>query len=179
MRESESAAVKRACASALGQLHWSEAATELLGCLAEQHEPLARVELALAVARILDQERPFVRLWRRTRTGGTTPLAQELDGLVRRSHALTRAPRGEAALAEGTQQLAEGNLAQGAALLATATTVLIEDRVAALPLQVLRHCGQRLTGTPPAEILVLWLSAFRAAVQAVGADGAHRTPGTG
>jgi hypothetical protein len=179
VRKSGSTAVRRACASALGQLHCSEAAAELLECLTEQNESQARVELALAVARLLDQERPFVRLWRRTRTGGTTPLAQELDGLVRRSHALTRDSGGEVALADAMQQLAEGNLDQGAALLATATSALTEDRVQALPLQVLRHCGRRLTGTPPAEILVLWLTALRAAVQAVGSEGAHRTPGTG
>jgi len=73
-----------AYASALGNLRVSKAAFPLLPLLARSEDEEMRWEVALALARIVSDEKYFVQLWRNTRTMPGTPFAQALNKLKRR-----------------------------------------------------------------------------------------------
>jgi hypothetical protein len=67
-----------AYASALGQLRAEAALAPLLHLLDEEMDTAVRLELALALARLLGEEHHFVQLVRQTRSNAGTVLAQEL-----------------------------------------------------------------------------------------------------
>ena len=73
-----------AYASALGNLRVSKATFQLLPLLARCEDEDMRWEVALALARIVGDEKYFVQLWRSTRSAPGTPLAQALTKLKRR-----------------------------------------------------------------------------------------------
>lgn len=73
-----------AYASALGGLRVSKAAFRLLDLLYASADEEARLELALALARIVGDERFFIQLWRSTRSETGTALAQTVEALKKR-----------------------------------------------------------------------------------------------
>lgn len=73
-----------AYASALGGLRVSKAAFKLLDMLYASADEEARLELALALARIVGDERFFIQLWRSTHGETGTALAQTLEMLKKK-----------------------------------------------------------------------------------------------
>ncbi|MBX3011104.1 MAG: HEAT repeat domain-containing protein [Caldilineaceae bacterium] len=73
-----------AYASALGGLRVSKAAFKLLNLLYVTKDEEARLELALALARIVGDERFFIQLWRSTRSESGTALAQTVEMLKKK-----------------------------------------------------------------------------------------------
>lgn len=73
-----------AYASALGGLRVSKAAFKLLDLLYASQDEEARLELALALARIVGDERFFIQLWRSTRGEAGTALAQTVEALKKK-----------------------------------------------------------------------------------------------
>lgn len=177
---SPSAQVRRASAAALGQLGCVEALPELLACLGEQTSDEGRAEVALALARLVDQERLFVRLWRRSRTRGMAPVSQELLALARRSQLLpgwgaaaARIGSAGEALAEAGTGAATGYLQAAAAALPTSASTCGQ--------QVLLACTARLPDDAPlpTDLLTLWTAALRAAVEATDATRPPALPRAG
>ncbi|MBK8020129.1 MAG: MFS transporter [Chloroflexi bacterium] len=75
--------LKMAFASALGQMRYMQAQSALFELLKETENHGARLELALALARLFNGESAFIRLFRSTRTDPGTSLSQALTALKR------------------------------------------------------------------------------------------------
>ena len=73
-----------AYASALGGLRMSKAAFKLLDLLYTSQDEESRLELALALARIVGDESFFIQLWRSTRGEAGTALAQTVEMLKKK-----------------------------------------------------------------------------------------------
>lgn len=127
-----------AYASALGQLQAVAAAPQVLGLLRQEEDEMLRYELALALARLADDERIFVQLTRQIRADAGTALAQALLSISKKW------PQNEAR-AEATAAFAQNDLAQGVAALARylqVTTSTVPS--AAHQAQILQECATRL-----------------------------------
>ncbi|MEZ4615590.1 MAG: MFS transporter [Caldilineaceae bacterium] len=82
-----------AYASALGNLRASKAAFPLLDILSASSDEEVQWEVALALARIVGNERYFIQLWRGTHEEVGTPIAQALGKLKKRlAHAYPHEP---------------------------------------------------------------------------------------
>lgn len=73
-----------AYASALGGLRVSKAAFKLLELLYVNEDEETRLEIALALARIIGDEHFFIQLWRSTRSEAGTALSQTMDALKKK-----------------------------------------------------------------------------------------------
>ena len=73
-----------AYASALGQLGVVESAPTIAALLREEDDETQRYELALALARLLGDEKYFVHLLRQTRTETGTALSQAVTALKKK-----------------------------------------------------------------------------------------------
>jgi len=73
-----------AYASALGGLRMSKAAFKLLDLLYTSQDEESRLELALALARIVGDESFFIQIWRSTRGEAGTALAQTVEMLKKK-----------------------------------------------------------------------------------------------
>lgn len=86
-----------AYASALGQLAVTEATPEIIALLRESEDEASRMELALALARIVGDEHGFIKLWRQSRLELGTATAQAVTALKKKLERLY--PAGTALLA--------------------------------------------------------------------------------
>jgi HEAT repeat protein/MFS family permease len=108
-----------AYASALGQLRVAEATGEIIELLRESEDEASRMELALALARIVGDEHGFIRLLRQARLELGTATAQAVAGLKKKLErhysaqtALTAATA-TAAAAKAADSLAHEDLPAG------------------------------------------------------------------
>lgn len=141
--------LRMAYASALGKLRVTEATGALLQLLLETTEKNSRLELALALARLLGDEPQFVRLWRQTRTEPGTALSQAVSALKRKvTRALEGDRRAASALDNVADSFARDELDRGAARLADVLAGLPasgpDSSVPAQRRAVLRECAVRL-----------------------------------
>jgi MFS family permease len=81
LKEEPDEGLRVAYASALGNLRAGSATPVLLEMLAGAHDEATRMELALALARILGREHTFIQLWRSLRTSSGTVAAQTVIAL--------------------------------------------------------------------------------------------------
>ncbi len=84
LQHEEDHSLRVAYASALGHLQVEEAIPSLLDLLHETEDAMARSEIALAVARIIGQERRYIRLTQQTNEDAATALAQATLDLKKR-----------------------------------------------------------------------------------------------
>ncbi len=138
--------LRMAYASALGKLRVSEATGPVLQFLHETEGAASRLELALALARLLADEPQLVQLWRQTRTEAGTALSQAVSGLKRK---LARSLNGHGAVAASLDNVADAfardDLDRGARLLGAFLAELPADEEHPTPVQsVLRECAARL-----------------------------------
>jgi len=148
--------LRMAYASALGKLGVNAAVGPILEFLHSRHDPSARQELALGLARLLGDEQYFIALWRGTLHDTSTGLAQAMSGLQRpleRAHVLSTADgdlRGPwRACAD---EFARGHLAAGAEQLKALIEQMPLGGYTPVGLAVLRECALRL-GESQAERL--------------------------
>jgi len=110
--------LRMAYASALGQLRAAEALDELLTLLREMENPGARLELSLALARIVGNEHNFIQLARNVRSDPGTTLAQAMQALKQRLNRSRAAAKTlPPLLDEGTDLFGRGELEKGSRLL--------------------------------------------------------------
>jgi HEAT repeat protein len=166
LESEQDAGVRVAIASALGLLGVEDASRELLSLLAQSVEENERWELALALARIIDDESQFVQWWRAVHLQDATELAQAVTALKKQ---LTSAP--ESVLGERLERcsdaLAHNDLAGGADLLRQSLELYQTERpleMSEMKLSVIaRDCGHRLGefGGARPEYLLLTLYVLR------------------
>ncbi|HRU05447.1 MAG TPA: MFS transporter [Candidatus Brocadiia bacterium] len=138
-------ALRLAYASALGQLRVAEALPEMLAFMASVKSESARMEMALALARMVDMESYFVSLWRRTRVEAGTPLSQAVNAARRKLARAEPGARREAeALEEAERLFARDSLDEGAGRLAEAAPASwMQGRVSPSGV-ILAECALRL-----------------------------------
>ena len=139
--------LRMAFASALGKLRVTAATEPILSFIYATHGKGSRLELALAVARLMSDEPHYIRLWRQTRTEPGTALSQAVDGLKKK---LARSLDGHnhGAVTETLDAVADAfardDLDRGAVMLGAFLGDLpLDDRTPARQ-AVLRECALRL-----------------------------------
>ncbi|MDO9464348.1 MAG: MFS transporter [bacterium] len=159
-----------AYASALGTLRATEATDGLLTLLQTLQDECNRMELALALARIVGNEHYFVRLWRRPRSEIGTAASQAMLSLKRRIKKFHRdSDNFMTVLDDCAEALAENDLQRG--------TTLLSDVIDNLPVKefgktfaaILKDCAERLDefGASRIEYLILSLHTIDAALNSV------------
>jgi MFS family permease len=128
-----------AYASALGQLQATEATGPLLHLLAVEEEEIVRLELALALARLIGEEHYFIQLTRQVKADPGTVLSQAVTAVAKKWPMVEEETAVAAALALSQNDLA-GGLAQFGQFLAG----LPLDQLAEATGLVLAACGQRI-----------------------------------
>jgi MFS family permease len=124
----EDAGLQLAFAAALGQLCATEAVDRLLDLLRQAVKPDARTEFALAVARLVGDEHPFIQLQRRVEAEAGTALSQEVTALASKlSHSRYSDARLEAGLEAAAKALAREEMELGIGLFCQALQHLPAD----------------------------------------------------
>lgn len=156
-----------AYAAALGKLREETSIGGLLGLLHDCPYPTERLELALALARIVGSERYFIRLLRNRPEETGTVFAQALHDLKKKLGP-SRAHGGElaAALDDCAETLARDEVEEGAILLSRVIRLLPTDRYRAPIREILEACANQLDewGAQRIEYLILALHTLDAAV---------------
>jgi len=154
-------AVRMAFATALGQMRYEPALGSIFDVLHLADTRNARLELALALARLFDCESAFIRAWRGFRSDAATTAAQMVSGLRRPLRDLDDEVRAQ--LVSSSDGFARGDFPAGIADLAA----IVEQVVPALSgapsdaawMRALRLCTDRMVthGMQRAEYLQLAL----------------------
>ncbi len=163
--------LQMALASALGRLCATEAVEPLLALLRDSRTKDARIEFAMALARLVGEEHRFIQLQRRTISEPGTAFSQETSALkTRLAKAGQAAPELLAALEAAAQVLAREDLDQGLALLAAALRLAAGDYLAQPCRVVVRACADQMERLGPQRIeyAVLALHAVDCAAPGVG-----------
>ena len=161
-----------AFASTLGSLQAAEAIPTIAALLYHTKNEKARLELALALARIVGHERNFVRLLRNIREDIGTPASQVIFKLGRRlSDHRHDYPELDTILTECTGAFAREEIKDGAALLSQLIDLLPEDFCSDNQCDILQECGKRLEefGQEHIEYLILALHTLEVAAN----NGSH------
>jgi len=154
----EDVGLQMALASALGRLGATEAAGPLLALLRASGTQDARLEFALAIARLVGQEHRFVQLLRRAGSEPGTAFSQEASALrTKLIRARQAMPELAGALDAAAQVLAREDLEQGAGLLAAALRQLAGDDLALPCRAVARECAEQIERLGPQRIEYLVL----------------------
>jgi hypothetical protein len=159
------AGLRLAFASALGNLRASSATGALLEMLHTTDDESTRWELALALARIANNEHYFIQLWRSVRNTGGTALAQAVTALKRKLKPVPGREDGFlTALNESGEALAHNDFGGGVAALVEGLPYAPSGERADARALMLRECTVRLheLGDARREYLLLALVALDA-----------------
>ena len=141
----EDKGLQMAYASTFGKFQHTDAIEPVLRVLDEMQNEGARMELALALARIVGQERAFIRLARQAQDDLGTPAAQILTGLKGK---LSKSRPGDETLLDTLTRcadtLARNDLDTGAGLMAQLITDLTETLPDSPTRTILRACAVAL-----------------------------------
>jgi len=137
--------LQMAYASALGNLGASAAATDILQLLYQTDNAKARLELALALARLVGEEHRFIQLVRATRDDLGTGIAQALAGLKKKFDRNAK-QTGETApvLDECITAFARNRTAEGMTDLVALLPAIPAHHLDELSQQVVNECQARL-----------------------------------
>jgi HEAT repeat protein len=149
-----------AYSSALGNLGVSEAIPTLFEILAQTENEGARLELALALARMIGHEHHFIRLIRQMRHDKSTALSQMITAIQRRLK-----PDVEAIsqiMSECAEAFARNDHDEGIALLNRIITMLPLEIYTPEAQTILQECSKRMDEfkTSHSEYLILALHAL-------------------
>jgi HEAT repeat protein len=154
-----------AFASALGNLRTTSATSTLLEMLYATQDQSTRLEIALALARILGNEHNFIQWWRSLRAASGTALAQAVTALKKKPICSTT-HNGDLtdALDRCAAALEYNDFTAGIVLLAESLHQLPLPTRADAATLILHECAQRLTesGDDRREYLLLALVALDA-----------------
>jgi HEAT repeat protein len=162
----EDVGLQLAFAAALGKLNALEAIDPLLALLRESGSQDARLELALALARLVGEEHNFIQLQRRVESEPGTTLSQQVTALKGRlAKSNQSSPEMEGVLDAAAETLAQHDLIQGIDLLCNGLQLLPENRPGRPCRAVIQECVARLEqfGTRRLEYAVLALHAAECA----------------
>lgn len=106
--------VKVACASALGKLGAVQVTGDLLDILYRDRYPDSRREMSLALARLVDAEKPYIALYRKIQEDPGTALAFQMENLKRLGGQSDPGEEDPVAIAEAAEHFfARGELVKG------------------------------------------------------------------
>ena len=146
-----------AYASALGKFQASEAIELIQPLLADTKDEMARAELALALARMIDEEHNFVRLWRQTNEDPGTTFAQELMGIAKKwQKQESDDPHTE--LLESAELFSQENLDAGITTYCRFLADLPPERFTAVAFSLLQDCLNRMDQFGPLRLEYVTLS---------------------
>lgn len=128
-----------AYASALGQLQALAATGPLLYLLAAEEEEIVRLELALALARLIGEEHYFIQLTRQVKGDPGTVLSQAVTAVAKK----WPMARGETAVAAALA-LSQNDLAAGLAQFSQFLASLPLDQLPEAPGLILVECGEKI-----------------------------------
>jgi MFS family permease len=157
--------LKLAYASALGQLRAEEAVSELLALLRTCQISDARMEVALALARIVGDEHGFIHLLRQIRGEAGTAMSQNVTALKKKLGECR--VDGEvdlpAMLSRCAETLAQQDMEQGAALIGFIACLLPTEDLSDACAKILQDCAERLEefGAERLEYVILALHTMR------------------
>ena len=161
--------LQMAYASALGNLHATEATDDLLLLMDTMDNAGARMELALALARLVGDEHFFMRLLRHMRSDPGTTAAQTLSNLKKRGKGKRGRkkpdPEGASTLDACIDAFAAEEMEQAAALLSQIVRDLPKDSLDKCPRLILEACAEALDeyGAQRLEYIVLALHTLNVA----------------
>ena len=160
LRTEADAGLVLAYASALGNLGATSATGKLLALLQNTEDESDRMELALALARIVGNESHFIQLWRALRGEPTTAAARAVVALKKKLGKHDVALAGQ--LDRCAETLARGDLDEGARVLGAVITSLHLDGYGSACAAILHECATHLvaTGAQRQEYLLLALHAL-------------------
>jgi HEAT repeat protein len=163
--------LQMAYATALGNLGMQAAVPHLLALLGRADESGVRMELALALARIVGNERRFIQLLRQTRSEPGTALARAVSPLPREVRPLARGAPGalrrrlqtnekgaSELLTAAAERWAAGDLGRGAECLRQIIEVLADAPMRPADAQILRYCAPRLAHDDDVRLEMLLLA---------------------
>lgn len=159
--------LRMAYASTLGQLRAKEATDSLLTLLRTRQGKHSRMEVALALARIVGDEPHFIRLLRHVRVEPGTAASQAITSLKERiDERLGGNGDLETAMDSCAEALARGELETGAALMRRVICLLPRESFGEPCTIILRDCAERLDefGATRMEYLLLALHVVNAGV---------------
>jgi len=152
-----------AYASALGQLRVAEAIPLLLDLLRQREEQLTRMELALAVARIMGHEHTFLQLLQQVNKDAATAISQALFAWKKQlNRSRNEAAELLTAIYACVEMLGREQLAEGIELFRCLIDLLPQEQLPAYSCTILRHCLEGLMGhgSNRMEYVVLTLHAI-------------------
>lgn len=146
-----------AYSSALGNLRVKESIPTLFEILESTQNEGARLEIALALARIVGHEHHFIRLMREMRRDQPTAISQMITAIQRRLK-LNDLPINQL-LTEASETFARNSIEDGIGLLNGVVEMLPGDLYTAESMQILKECSKQLEAckTDHAEYLILAL----------------------
>ncbi len=151
--------LQMAYASALGNLHEQAAAGLLLGLLHDTANEKARLELALALARLVGDENHFIRLVRCVRSDLGTTVAQELTGFKRKVERSNKMNGTELPLlVDCLNAFAHHDRVEGIAKLAQLLQALPPEHFDATSQQILNACATNLATSGDQHLEYLYLA---------------------
>ncbi len=138
--------LQMAYASALGHLGVQESVPVILDTLEEVENEGARLELALALARMVGPEDTFIQLVEQARspTGAGTALAQHVIGLKKKMSRGERVGELEGGFRRAGDAFAYNDLVQGAILIGELIQDLVDEESKSIPAQILRACAAHM-----------------------------------
>ncbi len=141
--------------SALGQLRAVTAVPPLLALLDESEDPTTRLELALALGRIVGDEHHFIHLWRQMQGEMGTAVSQAITALQKKNGYPDITPL----LQTCADTFARGQLAQGSQQLVALTASILQRRASHPNGPILQACMNHLSrqGIGRLEYLILLL----------------------
>lgn len=157
------AGLRVAYASVLGKLGVETASPYLISLLQDEDNPDTRNELALSLARLVDEESTFIQLTRGIHSDPGTTLSQALSSVAKQLH-----PENDDELSGLTgscaEALAQGDLQEGAALLVDIIRVVLPAYSCEVCRSILKTCAQQLVinGSGRMEYLVLAICVLEA-----------------
>jgi len=160
LRTEADAGLVLAYASALGNLGATSATGKLLALLQNTEDESDRMELALALARIVGNESHFIQLWRALRGEPTTAAARAVVALKKKLGKHDVALAGQ--LDRCAETLARGDLDEGARVLGAVIVSLPLAGYGSACAAILHECATHLvaTGAQRQEYLLLALHAL-------------------
>ncbi|MCA9921228.1 MAG: MFS transporter, partial [Anaerolineales bacterium] len=134
-----------AYASALGQLQAVTAVSPILYLLTNEQYETVRLELALALARLVGDEHGFVQLARQIQTDAGTALAQAITALTKKWQKESNIAIETSLLDESAEALSRDDLEQGFICLGQFLQQLPIDRLTTVQTTILQECAIHLT----------------------------------
>jgi hypothetical protein len=139
--------LQMAYASSLGKLGYTDATQDLLALLYEFQNAGARMELALAIGRLLGEEHYFIQILREVREDPGTTMSRTVSAIKRELAKEAPNPQLSALIDDCATVLAHSDVDGGASRLGQIALALSEDPHAKYPPTarvILHECGVRL-----------------------------------